>query len=301
LQTLKNYPDYKFVCVGHSLGAGTAALMTIILHDEYNIPIHCYAYATPCVLSLPLAKKCKDFITSFGVNDDLVLRLSYGSLEDLKHMIKHLLSQNEGKLARLFQLFAIGNNLGESLTNKIAKYLEVPQQPDLGINTLILSHRLYPPGTIYHIHPSIPGGKYDIMEESDPSLFHTIVISSTMFSDHMPNLYEMALEDTWKKILKDKDNIQENNSNISKEFENGIRKSDGDDSPRRSLRYSSDGNEFVNSERHSFGRLENLLTISEREKEFMMSNEHLEEFENDTSQREVPKRGSKLILENLFH
>jgi hypothetical protein len=69
------------VLVGHSLGAGTAALLACMINDgifnfisctnslyndidisvntitnliEYNIPMHCYAFAPPCVLSLDL-------------------------------------------------------------------------------------------------------------------------------------------------------------------------------------------------------------------------------------------------------
>jgi putative lipase involved disintegration of autophagic bodies len=42
---------------GHSLGAGTAALLSIILHDEYNIPIQCFAFAPPGIVSLDISGK----------------------------------------------------------------------------------------------------------------------------------------------------------------------------------------------------------------------------------------------------
>jgi len=42
--------EYRVVTVGHSLAAGVAALVAILLRHEYPT-IHCYAYSPPgCVL-----------------------------------------------------------------------------------------------------------------------------------------------------------------------------------------------------------------------------------------------------------
>jgi len=38
--------DYGLVIVGHSLGAGTAAILAILLHEDYP-SLHCFAYAPP--------------------------------------------------------------------------------------------------------------------------------------------------------------------------------------------------------------------------------------------------------------
>src|SRR5687767_14546695 len=108
--------------------------------------MHCYAFAPPCVMSLDLAVRCRAFITSIVLGDDLVPRLCFGSMEDFKKVVKNLLSQKDGKLqrsvfsgpelcidifSRLFQIAAVGNNLGESLTTKIATYLKCSPTPDL--------------------------------------------------------------------------------------------------------------------------------------------------------------------------
>lgn len=37
---------YDLVLVGHSLGAGTAAILAILLHADYPT-LHCYAYSPP--------------------------------------------------------------------------------------------------------------------------------------------------------------------------------------------------------------------------------------------------------------
>ncbi len=39
-------PDFRLVLVGHSLGAGTAAILALLLRHEYP-NIHCYAYSPP--------------------------------------------------------------------------------------------------------------------------------------------------------------------------------------------------------------------------------------------------------------
>jgi len=38
--------DYDVVVVGHSLGAGTAAILAILLRQDYP-NLHCYAYSPP--------------------------------------------------------------------------------------------------------------------------------------------------------------------------------------------------------------------------------------------------------------
>ncbi len=43
--------------------------------------------------------------------------------------------------------------------------------------------------------------KYDTMEFSSPSLFKDIIISASMYTDHMPDLYEMSLQNVLDKLL----------------------------------------------------------------------------------------------------
>ena len=42
----KGTPDFRLVLVGHSLGAGTAAILALLLRHEYP-HVHCYAYSPP--------------------------------------------------------------------------------------------------------------------------------------------------------------------------------------------------------------------------------------------------------------
>lgn len=83
------------IIVGHSLGASTAAILTIILTDyidefrqgKQEFTLRCYGYAPACGLSLDLAEKYKDIIQSFVFADDIVSKLSYGSMMDVKELI----------------------------------------------------------------------------------------------------------------------------------------------------------------------------------------------------------------------
>ena len=42
----KSSEKYGLVLVGHSLGAGTAAILAIMLQQEYT-DLHCYSYSPP--------------------------------------------------------------------------------------------------------------------------------------------------------------------------------------------------------------------------------------------------------------
>jgi len=197
IELLSKNPTYELRVIGHSLGAGTATLFTMMLQQDHKIPVHCYAFAPPAIVSLDVAKQFNNTITSVVLNDDIVPRLSFGSLEDLKHVITHLLSQTDSNTARLFQFLSAGNNLGQSLTKRLSTYFHCDPKPDLGTKNIVLSPRLYPAGTVYHIFNSENKNglnvKYNKIEESDPSLFGDIVISHSMFMDHMPDAYENAL------------------------------------------------------------------------------------------------------------
>lgn len=74
--------------VGHSLGGGTASILTMMLLDHQhefqsmvngNFRIQCHAFAPACSVSKDLADKYRDHIRCYVYEDDIVSRLSYGS------------------------------------------------------------------------------------------------------------------------------------------------------------------------------------------------------------------------------
>jgi hypothetical protein len=52
--------------------------------DNPEAKVHCYAYACPAVMTLDLAERHRKWISTVIYNDDIVPRLSFGSLLDLK-------------------------------------------------------------------------------------------------------------------------------------------------------------------------------------------------------------------------
>ena len=88
LQTIAQNPQYQVVVIGHSLGAGTAALLTLLLKNELpcSVRLRCLAFAPPCVLSPNLAKGCEGLIDSFILGNDCVPRLSFASIQKLKEL-----------------------------------------------------------------------------------------------------------------------------------------------------------------------------------------------------------------------
>jgi len=222
MKTMKDYKGYELVLTGHSLGAGVAALLATMINDEYNIPMHCYAFAPPCVLSLDLAQKSRSFISSFVLNDDMVPRLSYSSMEDLKNILLHLHKQSDSNLKRLFQVCSAGNTLGKSVTNRLSSYFGPDLEPDLSVEqkNKVITMRLHPPGQIFHLYSQTKGligvtAKYDTLEQSDPSLFFDIILSASMFSDHMPDQYEKALKDTLDRLKNEQGKVTPSGESLS--------------------------------------------------------------------------------------
>lgn len=101
------YQGYNLLIVGHSLGAGTATLLSIMLRRQYP-QLKCLAFSPPggmalhptpndshCegLLTLPAARHCSRFVTSVVVGDDWISRLGRGSIYKLRRDIIFALSQ----------------------------------------------------------------------------------------------------------------------------------------------------------------------------------------------------------------
>ena len=74
---------YCIRIVGHSLGAGAAAMLAIWLKRSGVEDVTCYAFATPNCVSLDLAEGCQDYVTSVVFRDDIIARFSPAALAKL--------------------------------------------------------------------------------------------------------------------------------------------------------------------------------------------------------------------------
>ncbi|XVF66172.1 hypothetical protein PTKIN_Ptkin10aG0014100 [Pterospermum kingtungense] len=85
LKALGEYPDYKVKIVGHSLGGGTAALLTYILREYKEFASStCFTFAPAACMTWDLAESGKHFITTIINGSDLVPTFSAASVDDLR-------------------------------------------------------------------------------------------------------------------------------------------------------------------------------------------------------------------------
>lgn len=97
------YKTYTVRIVGHSLGAGTATLLSYMLRRKFA-GLRCINYSPPgCTLTWRMATECSDWCSTFVLDSDLVPRLSVQSLEHLRDEVLDLVGRvkvPKGEVAR---------------------------------------------------------------------------------------------------------------------------------------------------------------------------------------------------------
>uniref|UniRef100_A0A4W6D0E2 Diacylglycerol lipase-alpha n=1 Tax=Lates calcarifer TaxID=8187 RepID=A0A4W6D0E2_LATCA len=197
----KGTMHYGLVIVGHSLGAGTAAILSFLLRPQYPT-LHCYSYSPPGgLLSEDAMEYSKEFVTSVVLGKDLVPRLGLSQLEGLRrHLLEVLQKSNKPK----WRIIAGGTKCipKSELPLEDDDPQSQPAAPpssrlwlhpsDLSI-ALSASTPLYPPGRIIHVVHNHPPETCCGQEEptysalwGDNKAFDEVIISSAMLNEHMP-------------------------------------------------------------------------------------------------------------------
>nr|XP_027204136.1 sn1-specific diacylglycerol lipase alpha-like isoform X3 [Dermatophagoides pteronyssinus] len=106
-----SHHQYPIIIVGHSLGAGTAAILAVLLKEIYTNVI-CFAFAPPGGLfSHDLAEYSKDFVISIVLGKDIIPRLGLHQMERLRFdLIKAIKNCDMSKWPIIYKSFRIGNN-----------------------------------------------------------------------------------------------------------------------------------------------------------------------------------------------
>jgi sn1-specific diacylglycerol lipase len=94
LESLRgSHPDYRLYITGHSLGAGVAAILALLLHSSFPT-LKCLAFEPPgCVLSTGIS--LQDYIVSYVHGADLVPRLSVTALEGFRDDVLEMIARSQ--------------------------------------------------------------------------------------------------------------------------------------------------------------------------------------------------------------
>lgn len=189
------FKDYDLVVCGHSMGAGCAILLAVMLRPSYP-SIKCFAYEPPgALLDEGLCTKCEDFVVSTVRQDDFICRTSHQSFDAIRDNFFDILARI--KVPKIQAFYDIRTPCGSAFIKQRNSAVLRPQT-DIPTDTVFYQRlqkfreerseadymKLWIPGKIVHLLD--PGdGRPHIPYYASKHQFDHIVISKTMASDHM--------------------------------------------------------------------------------------------------------------------
>ncbi|KAG0174086.1 hypothetical protein DFQ28_009742 [Apophysomyces sp. BC1034] len=189
----------SFIITGHSLGGGTASLLTMMVADHVeelrelshnpSFRLHCFSYAPVASCSPELRNQYTEYIHSFTVQDDVVGRLSYGTAMELKELVVDTITAYN----------ALGGWYKVMTDPKIrALYFDIIDKRRARILSQVYP-LLYIPGEIIHIrrrdvdHRIRLGVHFSAHSETS-AISNEMFLSTTCITDHMINSYQHAFD-----------------------------------------------------------------------------------------------------------
>jgi Lipase (class 3) len=199
MSCLKEWPEYSVTVVGHSLGAGLASLLGLLWLSvpEFSTKnLKVFAYGPPPVLSSSLNYLLKDTVYSCIYGNDLVARLSYGSIKDLSEMIVYL--NNKEINDPEFKNSEISSKWGSGVHTDALDVITIYKDIKKNFKEI----KLEPPGTVLQIYHREKHSDYSLISNRDDlyvgkfvksNFYDEIIMDKTSLLDHMPNEYETAI------------------------------------------------------------------------------------------------------------
>eukprot|EP00871_Galdieria_phlegrea_P001450 jgi/Galph1/2305/GphlegSOOS_G967.1 len=203
-EACQKYPSYRIVVTGHSLGAGCAIVLSILLRERMvNECLQCYAFGPPPVLSDNLAEVCRSFIFSFVNHNDIVPRLSIPALR------RFFRACQMAKQLNTFRRWALWFGFDDWIEMD-AQCLEDDS------DALYETRRLHVAGTIYHmIQTVVENGSQQSSTKNGlrlkRSIYKPTMLSISRYSlreiigtkgmlfDHLPENYSKCLSEILKR------------------------------------------------------------------------------------------------------
>lgn len=170
---LQRAPDYQLVVCGHSLGAGTAAILALILKQKYPNLI-CFAFEPPgWLVTKEISQYMADFCLSLVTGNDLVPRIGIVTLKKLVGQMVHVVKEATNP-----ESSAVPQEEAEAS-------VKVP---------------LYMPGRVLYLQEAVRGGmlkkaKY-IPKWAKPEMFDEIIVDDNIIHDHMADFVLEQLGNT---------------------------------------------------------------------------------------------------------
>ncbi|CAH1794988.1 unnamed protein product [Owenia fusiformis] len=213
---------YKLVITGHSLGAGAAAILSILLKPQYP-DLMCYAYSPPGgLLCQSTAKFTEDFVCSVVLNEDIVPRLGIVTMEKLKvKVLKIIKDCNKpkhkimtGACTNVICAVTRDNSDDGSTTSLLSsssrdspRYDSIVTHFQESLQSAIVNsgqsrvtnQRLWPPGKIFYIEEADKSSSWCgtpsyLPHWAEMEDFSDIIVSPSMIMDHMPDAVSKALD-----------------------------------------------------------------------------------------------------------
>ncbi|XP_049824553.1 diacylglycerol lipase-alpha isoform X3 [Aethina tumida] len=209
--------DFEIVIVGHSLGAGTASILGILLRERHPTLL-CYCYSPPGgLLSAPAVEYTKEFTISVVVGKDVVPRIGLHQMETLRTDLINAIKRSVDPKWKTITCSiiccgcsqptsAVEMSTGERDVSEYMRSKEharcVGIHPSDSSIALTTHQPLYPPGRIVHVVRQHPTTGQQALSKSDPVYqalwaantdFDEVLISPVMIQDHMPDTLLDAL------------------------------------------------------------------------------------------------------------
>jgi hypothetical protein len=197
LSCLNEWKNFSLVIVGHSLGAGVGTCLCLLWTGDKlfeHIPIKTFAFAPPPVVSQSLNEAIKDRVFSCVYGNDIVCRLSIGSIKDLAAGILELQNLERQKMLNpdeIYRNWFLDNPQSEEIFDVYSKVMEKMVNEKLVICGMIL--QIFKEGKhsgFHHVGNGVAGFGFGFCEWRS---YQEIVLDRSCFLDHMPDTYEDAL------------------------------------------------------------------------------------------------------------